>query len=151
MPSSPEEMAASMIANMPEKTGKPLEDWMAIVAKSGLDKHGKIVAMLKADHAMTHGFANLVAAKSLASDEPSPQEAVCPDPALCLADNFVVVLYQRQNRIGRLRSTLVVDHHVFGGQSSKVLTRKALNNRQADVLVGGGTTTTDNIARLRTD
>ena len=62
---SPEEMAASMIANMPEKTGKPLEDWMAIVAKSELDKHGKIVAMLKADHAMTHGFANLVAAKAL--------------------------------------------------------------------------------------
>ncbi|EAQ28118.1 hypothetical protein NAP1_11003 [Erythrobacter sp. NAP1] len=66
---TPEEMAASMIANMPEKTGKPLEEWLGIVAKSGLDKHGKIVAMLKSDHAMTHGFANLVAAKALASDE----------------------------------------------------------------------------------
>lgn len=67
---TPEEMAASMIANMPEKTGKPLEDWLKIVAASQLDKHGKIVAMLKSDHAMTHGFANLVAAKALASDEP---------------------------------------------------------------------------------
>lgn len=61
MAQSPEEMAATMIANMPEKTGKPLEDWVAIVANSGLQKHGEIVKMLKTDHAMTHGFANLVA------------------------------------------------------------------------------------------
>ena len=61
MAQSPEDMAATMIANMPEKTGKPLEDWVAIVAKSGLQKHGEIVKLLKTDHAMTHGFANLVA------------------------------------------------------------------------------------------
>lgn len=58
-----------MIANLPEKTGKSLEDWLVIVSKSGLNKHGKIVAMLKGDHDMTHGFANLVAAKALESDE----------------------------------------------------------------------------------
>ncbi len=67
---TPEEMAASMIANMPEKTGRPLEEWLAIVAASGLDKHGKIVTLLKSDHGMTHGFANLVAAKALADDKP---------------------------------------------------------------------------------
>lgn len=66
---TPEEAMATMIANMPEKTGKPLEDWLGIVAKSGLDKHGKIVAMLKGDHGMGHGFANLVAAKALDSGE----------------------------------------------------------------------------------
>ena len=66
---TPEEMTASMIANMPEKTGKPLDQWLAIVAKSGLDKHGKIVAMLKGDHGMGHGYANLVASKALESGE----------------------------------------------------------------------------------
>ncbi|MAP96095.1 MAG: phosphoribosylformylglycinamidine synthase [Ponticaulis sp.] len=64
---TPEEMAASMIANMPEKTGKPLEDWLKIVGASGLQKHGEIVKHLKADHGMTHGFANLVAHTALKS------------------------------------------------------------------------------------
>lgn len=66
---TPEEALASMIANLPEKTGKSLDQWLAVVAASGLDKHGKIVAHLKADHGMTHGFANLVAAKALESGE----------------------------------------------------------------------------------
>ena len=68
MSPSPEAMAESMIANMAEKTGKPLEKWLAIVKKSGLEKHGQIVKLLKADHGMTHGFANLVAQKALKSD-----------------------------------------------------------------------------------
>lgn len=64
---TPEEALASMIANLPEKTGQSLDQWLAVVAASGLDKHGKIVAHLKAEHGMTHGFANLVAAKALES------------------------------------------------------------------------------------
>ncbi|MEZ6031176.1 MAG: DUF4287 domain-containing protein [Hyphomonadaceae bacterium] len=63
-----EDAGASMIANMPEKTGKPLDAWLKIVAKAKLAKHGEIVKMLKTDHGMTHGFANLVAHKALTSD-----------------------------------------------------------------------------------
>lgn len=65
---SPDEMAATMIANMPEKTGKSLEQWLAITRKAGLEKHGQIVQLLKSEHGMTHGFANLVAHRTLASD-----------------------------------------------------------------------------------
>lgn len=61
MAASPEDMARSMIANMPEKTGKPLGDWVAILRASGLEKHGEMVKLLKTEHGMTHGFANLVA------------------------------------------------------------------------------------------
>ncbi|MGI9202639.1 MAG: DUF4287 domain-containing protein [Woeseiaceae bacterium] len=68
MPKSPEEMAKAMIANMKEKTGKTLKQWIAIAKKSGAGKHGEIVKFLKADHGMTHGFANLVAHKTLKSD-----------------------------------------------------------------------------------
>ncbi len=64
---TPDEQAATMIANMPEKTGKPLEDWLVIVAASGCAKHGEIVKFLKAEHGMTHGFANLVAHTALKS------------------------------------------------------------------------------------
>ena len=67
---APEDALATMIANLPEKTGKGLDEWLAIVQASGLDKHGKIVAMLKSEHNMTHGFANLVASRALESDEP---------------------------------------------------------------------------------
>lgn len=65
---SPEEMAATMIANLKDKTGKDLAAWKKLVAKSGCAKHGEIVKWLKTEHGMTHGFANLVAHKHLASD-----------------------------------------------------------------------------------
>ncbi len=68
MAQSPDEMAASMIANMKEKTGKTLAQWIAIAKKSGAEKHGGLVKFLKTDHGMTHGFANLVAHKTLKSD-----------------------------------------------------------------------------------
>ena len=68
MAKSPEEMAAAMIANMKEKTGKTLPQWVAIAKKSGEEKHGAIVKYLKSDHNMTHGFASLVAHKTLKSD-----------------------------------------------------------------------------------
>jgi predicted transport protein len=64
MAKSPEEMAAAMIANFPEKTGKPLDAWIKIVAASDVEKHGEIVKFLKTEHGMTHGFANLVAHKA---------------------------------------------------------------------------------------
>ncbi len=63
-----EDATATMIANMTEKTGKPLDEWIKLVTKSKLQKHGEIVSMLKTEHAMGHGFANLVAHKALASD-----------------------------------------------------------------------------------
>lgn len=63
-----EDATASMIVNLKTNTGKSLEDWLKIVAKSKLAKHGEIVKMLKADHGLGHGFANLVGHKALASD-----------------------------------------------------------------------------------
>jgi len=68
MPKNPDEMAAAMIANMKEKTGKTLPQWLKIAAAAKLQKHGEIVKHLKTTHGMTHGFANLVAHKTLASD-----------------------------------------------------------------------------------
>ncbi len=67
MAMSPDEMAASMIANMKEKTGKTLPQWVKIAQGSKLARHGEIVKFLKGDHGMTHGFANLVAHNVLRS------------------------------------------------------------------------------------
>ena len=68
MAQSPEDMANAMIANMKEKTGKTLEQWIKIAKKSGEEKHGGITKYLKTEHGMTHGFASLVAHKTLKSD-----------------------------------------------------------------------------------
>jgi hypothetical protein len=68
MPQDPDEMAAAMIANLKDKTGKTLPQWVKIAKAAKLEKHGQIVKFLKTDHGMTHGFANLVAHKTLKSD-----------------------------------------------------------------------------------
>lgn len=68
MAKSPEDATATMIANLKEKTGKTLEQWVKIAKASKLPKHGEIVAMLKRDHGLTHGYANLVAHATLKSD-----------------------------------------------------------------------------------
>lgn len=74
MAKSPEDMADAMIANLKSKTGKTLPQWIAVAKKSGAARHGEIVKMLKTDHGMTHGFANLVAHKTLKSDAGSIAE-----------------------------------------------------------------------------
>jgi hypothetical protein len=71
MAKSPDDMVATMIANLKEKTGKTLPQWMKIARGAKLDKHGQIVKFLKEQHGMTHGFANLVAHKTLAGDAES--------------------------------------------------------------------------------
>lgn len=73
---TPEEMQATMIANLSEKTGRSLEAWIQVVRDSGLEKHGQVVSMLK-EHGMGHGYANLVAhtAKEGASGGTGPSPA----------------------------------------------------------------------------
>ena len=72
MAKSPEEMAATMLGNMKEKTGKTLEAWLKLVKKLKLQKHREILNYLKSEHDVTHGFANLIAIKALESDSPPP-------------------------------------------------------------------------------
>lgn len=50
----------TQIANIEKTTGKKLNEWIAIVNKSGLEKHGELVNFLKEKHGFTHGNANMV-------------------------------------------------------------------------------------------
>jgi len=61
----------TMIENLSKNTGKTLEQWIAIVQKESFAKHGEIIKFLKDKHGLTHGFANLIAHKSRASDSGS--------------------------------------------------------------------------------
>ena len=53
-----------MIKNMVDKTGRSLDDWLIIVSRQEFNKHNEIVAFLKREYSMTHGYANLIARKS---------------------------------------------------------------------------------------
>ncbi len=64
---TPAEMAASMKAGLKEKTGKTLAQWLKIAKASKLEKHGQIIKLLKSEHDVTHGFANLIAHEFLQS------------------------------------------------------------------------------------
>jgi hypothetical protein len=68
MAKSPEEMKAAMIAGLPEKTGKSLDEWLKIVRASKLSKHKEFMTLLKEKHGLTHGFANVIALQALQSD-----------------------------------------------------------------------------------
>lgn len=58
---TPEQAAETMVKNMPEKTGKSLDQWLNLLSKKNFEKHGEIVKHLKTEHSVGHGFANLIA------------------------------------------------------------------------------------------
>lgn len=61
----------TMIENMPERTGKSLEEWKSILKKKGFQKHGEAMKFLKSEHGVTHGFANTIIQLSKAKDAPA--------------------------------------------------------------------------------
>jgi hypothetical protein len=71
----PDAALESMIKNLKEKTGKSIDEWITIAKSAKLAKHGEIVSMLKTKHGMGHGYANLVAHKSLGSDAGSAENS----------------------------------------------------------------------------
>jgi len=51
----------TMIDNIPGKTGRPLEEWFVVLDAAAPQKHGEALGLLKSEHGMSHGFANLIA------------------------------------------------------------------------------------------
>ena len=76
MAKSPEELAQAMIDNLPEKTGKSLSEWQTLVSSSPAVKHGEIMKLLKGEHGITHGFANLIAQKCIGNMDVSADDLV---------------------------------------------------------------------------
>ena len=52
--------AATMIANLKDKTGRTLDEWLALIGPADGRKHGEIMKLLKGEHGVSHGFANLI-------------------------------------------------------------------------------------------
>jgi len=65
----------TMIDNMPDKTGKSLDDWKKILKAKSFAKHSEGVKFLKTEHGVTHGFANTIVTLSK-DDSKSADELV---------------------------------------------------------------------------
>jgi predicted transport protein len=75
MTKHPDPQVQSMIDNMPEKTGRSLEDWYRVLKASKLDKHAELMNVLKGDHGVSHGYANMIVLLYRQSKEGAPAEA----------------------------------------------------------------------------
>lgn len=65
----------TMIDNMPDKTGKSLDEWKLILKKKAFAKHSEGVNYLKSEHQVTHGFANTIVTLSK-NDSTTEEELV---------------------------------------------------------------------------
>ena len=54
----------TMIDNMPEKTGKSMNEWKSILKTKTFSKHSEGVNFLKNEYKVTHGFANTIVSLS---------------------------------------------------------------------------------------
>ncbi|MEO2034948.1 MAG: DUF5655 domain-containing protein [Planctomycetaceae bacterium] len=79
MAQSPQQMTQVMRDNMQDKTGRTLDQWLKIVARSKLEKHGQIIKHLKSDHGVTHGYANMIAQMALQGDAPVSDDKLIAD------------------------------------------------------------------------
>ena len=56
-----EDAVLSQARNIEQATGRSVDAWAALAKASGAERHGEIIAWLKATHGFSHGNANLVA------------------------------------------------------------------------------------------
>ncbi len=91
-----------------EKTGKPLDYWIGIVADSGIDKHKAIIDFLKAEHGFTYGFANFVALKARKSDAGSISDS-----------DLLTKQYQGKETLKPIYDKLVAEIEKFGSDITR--------------------------------
>jgi predicted transport protein len=109
----PEEMQATMIANLASKTGRTLDEWVEVALGSGLEKHGQIVGMLKAEHGVSHGYANLIAHAARGSSSVSAAAGSVAPPAD--QPDLVDAQYEGKEDLRPLYEQITAAVEAFGG------------------------------------
>lgn len=71
----------TQIANLEKRTGKTMEQLVAVVKRSGLTKHGEARDLLKKTLGMGHGDANVVVHVAFQSSPSVQETAAAGDPA----------------------------------------------------------------------
>jgi predicted transport protein len=94
----------TMLENLRKNTGKTLQEWIAFVKTKNFEKHGQIMKFLKEDQGLTHGFANLVALKTLATDAGSAENK----------EDLIERQYQGKEHLRPIYNKLISDIKEFG-------------------------------------
>lgn len=89
-----------MISNMPEKTGKSLEEWKQVLKAKSFEKHGQAVKFLKEEYSVTHGFANTIV--TLSKEEHTS------------SDDLVINQYKGKESLIPIYKKLIESVNVFG-------------------------------------
>jgi Domain of unknown function (DUF5655)/Domain of unknown function (DUF4287) len=79
-----EEGLQAQIRNIEASYGKPMREWLAIIAARGMTKHTDVVNMLKSDYGMTHGAAHRVSIVARQSAAPPAGADQGSDPVSAL-------------------------------------------------------------------
>jgi hypothetical protein len=66
----------TIIVNLPDKTGKSLDEWLRLVKKAKLDTKKERIAWLKKQHGLGDTTAHLIAERAGGEDEPYDPEAL---------------------------------------------------------------------------
>jgi hypothetical protein len=69
MAKSPEEGMATLLKNLEASTGRSIDEWVATARATGLARHGQLMAHLKGEHGLSHGYANQIALRAVAKDD----------------------------------------------------------------------------------
>src|SRR4051812_37771428 len=65
MPKSPKEMGEAIARNLPAKTGRTFEEWVAIARKQKIAARAPLIAWLKSKHELGTVTASFIAAETL--------------------------------------------------------------------------------------
>ena len=68
--------AVRMRANIEARTGKSLAAWINIARRLGTDNHNDVVAYLKQEGRMSHGYANMIAHEARRSDAAAEEDPI---------------------------------------------------------------------------
>lgn len=94
----------TMITNMPDKTGKELEDWFKIINSEKLEKHGQILNLLKKAYSVSHGYANTIALLYRQKKEGGP-----PSDA-----SLIEAQYEKKQKLLPLFNQIIEEVKTFG-------------------------------------
>jgi hypothetical protein len=104
MAKTPEEGMQSLISNLPSKTGKSLEQWFKVIQSKKISSYKEVMALLKGDYKVTHGFANQIALLYRKQAEGGPKND----------EDLVDAQYAEKTALRPLYETIVKEIKKFG-------------------------------------
>ena len=133
-----EKALATQLANIEKRSGKSLDELVAIIRASGLAKHGEIRDMLKRDLGLGHGDANTLTHYALKSDGQS-----APSSAGLSVDDVVAGLYAGPKASLRpIHDKLMAEINKFGAfEIAPKKTYISLRRKKQFAMIGPATKT----------